>query len=542
MIKMERTAKSRLDATMTAVRFRISFKNDFIRLNKQFFGDFVEEKLCLYRKRAQFSHEMSAKELSPERKALRINLDSSKYGTFAEIGAGQEVARHFFQAGGAAGTVAKTMSAYDMKFSDAIYGEAGRYVSRKRLVQMMAHEYRLLEERLLEIRGSDTHFFAFANTVSALNYQKNNECHGWMGIRFQIDPNGPFHDIVVHVRMLDRENRLQQEAIGILGVNLVYGAFHLTENPSDFISSLTDGIGEERIEVDMIEFNGPEFEKFDNRVLCLQLVERGLSDAIMFDHQGRVVQAAEKLYKKACLIERGSFRPVTQVNLDMLEKARVQFMQREEVEEDRLEVFMELTLGNLSNGGNIDHQDFIARIEVINSCGYGVLVSNYFEYFRLSSYLRRHIQKPIGLVMGLNNLADVFKEEYYTQLDGGILEAFGILFKDNVRIYAYPIESRNFERYRKQFGRGDNVETIGSEDGLVTIRNLQVAENLRNLYKYVRENGFLESIEDCDRKNMGLFSRDVLERIRNRDDGWRENLPACVVDMIESRNLWSKSG
>ena len=482
---------------------------------------------------------MNEEELTVERKALRINLDSSKYGTFAEIGAGQEVARHFFQAGGAAGTVAKTMSAYDMKFSDAIYGQAGRYVSRKRLVQMMAHEYALLEKRLSEVRGNETYFFAFANTVSALNFHKSNECHGWMGIRFQSEPNGPFHDIILHVRMLDRENRLQQEAIGMLGVNLVYGAFHLSDSPEKFISSLIEDIGEDRIEVDMLEFNGPNFEKFDNRILCLKLVERGLSNAIMFDRKGFVVQASEELYKKSCLIERGSFRPVAQVNLDMLEKAKSQFIEREDVEEKQVEVFMELTLGNLLTEGDIDHEDFIARIEVINACGYGVLVSNYFEYFRLSAYLRRHVKKPIGLVMGLNNLADIFKEEYYAKLDGGILEAFGVLFKENVKIYSYPIERENFERYRKQMGRGDNVETEVNDDELVTIDNLLVAPNLRNLYKYVRENGFLVSIEDCDRNNMQLFSRDILERVKERRDGWKESLPQCVVAIIENKGLWS---
>ena len=198
---------------------------------------------------------MNDQDLSVERKALRINLDSEKYGTFAEIGAGQEVARHFFQAGGAAGTVAKTISAYDMKFSDAIYGDAGRYVSRKRLVQMMAHEYELLVERLSKVRGNESTFFAFSNTVSALNYSKSNECHGWMGIRFQTSPKSSYHDIILHVRMLDSDNQLQQEAIGILGVNLVYGAMHFYSRPDDFIDSLTDTLGKDRIEVDMIEFN-----------------------------------------------------------------------------------------------------------------------------------------------------------------------------------------------------------------------------------------------------------------------------------------------
>ncbi|SVD54030.1 uncharacterized protein METZ01_LOCUS406884, partial [marine metagenome] len=204
---------------------------------------------------------MSDENLSSERKSLRINLDSTKYGTFAEIGAGQEVARHFFQAGGAAGTVAKSISAYDMQFSDAIYGKAQRYVSRERLVQMMEHEYDLLEERLAETRGTEATFFSFANTVAALNYRKTNECHGWMGMRFQLRPGSPPHDIILHVRMLDRDNGLQQEAIGLFGTNLVYGAFHFRDDPDAFIQSLTDNVGGDRIEVDMIEFNGPDFEE-----------------------------------------------------------------------------------------------------------------------------------------------------------------------------------------------------------------------------------------------------------------------------------------
>jgi hypothetical protein len=499
----------------------------------------VEEKLCQSLKRKHLFNLMTEQNLSVERKALCINLDSSKYGTFAEIGAGQEVARHFFQAGGAAGTVAKTISAYDMKFSDAIYGEAGRYVSRKRLVQMMAHEYDLLDKRLSKTRGHETTFFAFSNTVSALNYSKTNECHGWMGMRFQISPQTPHHDIILHVRMLDSDNQLQQEAIGILGANLVYGAMHLNTDPDAFIASLPDNLGKERIEVDMIEFNGPNFESVDNRVLCLKLAEQGLTNAVMFNNLGHVVQPSEVLYKKACLIERGSFRPVTKVNLDMLEKAKAQFINRDDVEESDIETFMELTLRSLIKEGDIDYNDFIARIEVINSCGYSVLVSNYLEYFKLSAYLRRYVKKPIGLVLGLNNLADIFKEDYYTNLEGGILEAFGKLFKDNVKIYAYPIELKNFQRYREQMKLGDNFETATDEDDLVTIENLLVARNLRNLYKYIRENNFLENINNCDRENMNLFSRDVFKLVVNRSDGWKNSLPECVCNLIEKNNLWS---
>ena len=498
----------------------------------------VEEKLCLTLKIKHGAVLMEDEPLSVERKALRINLDPAKYGTFAEIGAGQEVGRNFFRAGGAAGTVAKTISAYDMKFSDSIYGDAGRYVSRQRLVQMLKHEFGLLDERLTAARGQETTFFAFANTLAALNYTKNNECHGWMGIRLQLEPMGKPHDIILHVRMLDQDNRLQQDAIGRLGVNIVYGAFHLRKDPSKFIAGLLDDIGPDRIEVDMIEFNGPDFDVFDNRILCLELIRKGLTHAVMFDEEGYVVQAAEKLYKQSCLIERGSFRPLTKVNLDMLEKARAQFVKREEVDQSRLKVFMELTLGSLKDEGEIDHDDFIARIEVINACGYGVLVTNYFEYYRLSAYLRRLVQEPIGLVLGLNNLADIFKEEYYETLDGGILEAFGILFKENLRIYGYPIEQETFEIYSKQMGRGDNVEAVADGDGLITIDNLTVAENLRNLYKYVRENGFLETIEDCNRENMNLFSRDVFQKVCQREEGWKDPLPQPVAEMIEAKGLW----
>jgi hypothetical protein len=240
------------------------------------------------------------------------------------------------------------------------------------------------------------------------------------------------------------------------------------------------------------------------------------------------------------LIERGSFRPVTKVNLDMLENAKSQFINREQVDEKELMVFMELTLGSLANEGTIDYKDFISRIEVINACGYGVLVSNYFEYFKLASYLRRLIKKPIGLVMGLNNLADIFKQEYYANLEGGILEAFGVLFKDNIRIYAYPVEEETFERYRQQFRRGDNVSITESSNGLINVENLLVADNLRNLYKYVRENGFLETIKECNRENMKFFSRDIFDQIVQRKAGWKDNLPDSVANMIESKNLWSK--
>ena len=481
---------------------------------------------------------MNDEQLTAERKALRINLDSTKYGTFAEIGAGQEVARHFFQAGAAAGTVAKSISAYDMKFSDAIYGQAGRYVSRARLTQMLEHEYSLLEERLSESRGDEATFFVFANTVSALNYQADNECHGWMAIRFQTRPHSSPHDVLVHVRMLDRQNRLQQEALGIFGVNLVYGAFHLRNDAGAFIESLSDDLGRSRIEVDMIEFNGPDFDEVDNRILSLKLVETGLAQAVMFDKSGQVEQPADTLYKKACLVERGSFRPLTKVNLDMLEKARNQFVDRPDVEEDEVQVFMELTLHNLESEGDLDYQDFLARVDVINACGYDVLVSSYFEYYKLSAFLRRYVSKPIGIVMGINNLLDIFDTRYYDSLQGGILEAFGILFKENLKLYAYPIDRANFERYQSLGEEEKGIEIETDLDGLLTTENLRVDDHVRNLYKYVRENGFLEPIRDFDRSSMNLFSRDVIEMIRDGRDGWESMVPKRVAQIVKDRRLW----
>ncbi|MBG29454.1 MAG: nicotinate-nucleotide adenylyltransferase [Opitutae bacterium] len=481
---------------------------------------------------------MNDDRLTAERKALRINLDSSKYGTFAEIGAGQEVARHFFQAGAAAGTVAKSISAYDMKFSDAIYGKAGRYVSKGRIMQMLEHEYGLLEERLRETRGDDATFFVFANTVSALNYRADNECHGWMAVRFQTSPHSPPHDVFVHVRMLDRQNRLQQEALGIFGVNLIYGVFHLRDDPNQFIQSLSDDLGHTRIEVDMIEFNGPEFEGVDNRILSLKLVESGIAQAVMFDKSGQVEQPADTLYKKSCLVERGSFRPLTKVNLDMLEKAKAQFVSRPDVEADNVQVFMELTLHKLECEGELDYQDFLARVDVINACGHDVLVSSYFEYYKLSAFLRRYVTQPIGIVMGINNLLDIFKTKYYDSLEGGILEAFGILFKENLKLYAYPIERSSFERYRQLDEEEEQAEIETDADGLLTTDNLRVDDHVRNLYKYVRENGFLEPIHDCDRANMDLFSRDVIEMIREGREGWEEMVPPAVAQIVKARGLW----
>jgi hypothetical protein len=483
---------------------------------------------------------MSSELLTTNRKALTINLDDAKYGTFAEIGAGQEVARHFFQAGGAAGTVAKSISAYDMKFSDAIYGKSARYVSRERLGLMLEHEYELLLERLKAVRGDNSAFFVFANTVAARNFKGTNECHGWMGIRFQAEPNAPPCDIVMHVRMWDKENVLQQQALGVIGVNLIYGAFYYLTDQDKFIQSLADNLTLDRIEVDMINFTGPQFVNVDNRLMSLKLVEYGLTNAVMFNADGVVMQPSEVLHKKAIVVERGSFRPVTLVNDDMLKCSLAQFLQEPAVLGRDVIVLMELTIHNLAASGNIDHKDFLARVDTLAAIGYNVLISNYFEFFRLTSYFRRFTKEMVGVVMGINNLLEIFNEKYYDSLEGGILESVGRLFKASTKLYVYPMRKSAYDRYCLK--ADCPAPAPGSPalpaDVWINATNLQVALNLRNLYAHLMENRYISPIVGFDPSIMDIFSRDVLAKIQNGESGWENGVPAKVAALIKERQLF----
>lgn len=480
--------------------------------------------------------------LTTNRKALTINLDSAKYGTFAEIGAGQEVVRNFFQAGGAAGTVAKSMSAYDMKFSDAVYGKCARYVSRERLETMLGHEYTLLNERLAETRGAESTFFVYANTVAARNYKGTNECHGWMGIRFQFVPKSEPDDIILHVRMWDKENVLQQQALGIIGVNLIYGAFYFKDDPKRLIESLLDQLSTERIEVDMIQFSGPNFRAVNNRLMSLQLVQLGLTNAVMFSADGGVVQPSEVLHNKAILVERGSFRPVTLVNLDMLTCACAQFAQEPEVKGKEVVVLMEITIHNLLVLGELDHEDFLARVDTLSALGHDVLISNYSEYHRLSAYFRRYTKEMVGLVMGANNLLELFNEKYYENLPGGILESFGRLFRNSVKLYIYPMRQDVFARYlnggKPDETREQPVENAFASNVLITAKNLQVTPRLQNLYMHLLENHYLECLVGYDEKLGSLFSRDELGKIKARGSDWEKFVPPKVAKIIKRRNLF----
>jgi hypothetical protein len=454
-------------------------------------------------------------------KALRINLDKLRYGTFAEIGAGQEVVRWFFRVGGAAGTVAKSMSAYDMTVSDAIYGKADRYVCRPRLEAMLEHEHRLNLERLAASRGETTAFFAFADTVSARNYRGTNECHGWMGVRFQSRPHDPDSQIVIHVRMLDGENALQQEALGIVGVNLLYGAFYYDEDPELLIESLLDGLTTQRIAIDMIELSGTAFGEVDNRLMSMKLVQLGLSGAAMFDPSGAVLQPSEVLYKKNVLVERGSFRPVCHVNMDMLRSARENFEHDLGLPSGSGDVveLMELTMRNLrEEGGEIDRADFLARADMLAASGKTVLISDYFEYYRLAAHLAHYTQQRIAITMGASSLRDLFDEKYYVELEGGILESFGRLFKNELRLYIYPLLDQ-------------------ATGKLVTVENLEVAPHLHKLYGYLVDSGFIKQLENVNRDYLHIFSRDALRKIRAGDASWESMVPTQVAAVIKNRRF-----
>jgi hypothetical protein len=456
-------------------------------------------------------------------KALQINLDARRYGTFAEIGAGQEVVRWFFRAGGAAGTIAKSMSAYDMAVSDAIYGRAERYVCRSRLQSMLDHEHQLNLDRLAETRGGTTSFFAFADTVAARSYRNTSESHGWMGVKFQSRPRDQDSQIIIHVRMLDSENALQQEALGIVGVNLLFGAFFLASEPELLIESLLDGLTTQRLSIDMIEFSGIEFRQVDNRLMSMKLVQMGLSGAAMFDPKGTVLQPSEVLYKKNVLVERGSFRPVCHVNIDMLHCARDNFSRDlggpASGESAEIVELMELTMRNLrEEGGEVDRADFLARADMLAASGKIVLISDYFEYYRLSAFLGQHTRKKIAITMGASSLRELFDEQYYTKLEGGILESFGRLFKNDLRLYIYPLLDQ-------------------AAGGLITVDNLEVAPRLRKLYGYLVENGFIKQLENVNRAYLPIFSRDALRKIRSGDPSWEAMVPAEVAEVIKRRRF-----
>lgn len=456
--------------------------------------------------------------LDTHQKALRINLDNTKYGTFAEIGAGQEVARWFFRVGAAAGTIAKSISAYDMTVSDAIYGHTGRYVSRQRLERMLDYEYQLMVERLASKRGGDTRFFSFSNTVVAKSYTRKDNFHGWMGIRFQHAPGAEPSQIVLHVTLLDKENLPQQEVIGILGVNLIYGALYEHENPTELMKNLLHDLTSDRVEVDFIKFSGPAFKGVDNRLMCLELVHHGLSPAAMFTAEGEVVLPAEAFHKRPVMVTRGSFRPITNVTVDMMGCALAQFVQEPQNADQDILVVTEMTLNNLVEGDLIKTQDFLDRVDILGTLGRPVLITNFGEFYRLANYLQRYTSQLVGLVMGVPTLRQIFEEKYYINLAGGILESFGRLFKNDLKLYVYPMQD-------------------ASTGAVITAGNLRVAPRLQHLYNYLIENQHIQAIRDYKPDNLRIFSRDVYKRMHEGDPTWVHDVPPGVGLLICQRRL-----
>ena len=460
----------------------------------------------------------SFKKLTTKEKALQLNLDEKIYGTIAEIGGGQEVATHFFKAGAASGSIAKTMSAYDMTFSDAIYGKTKRYVCEEKLQKMLDKEYKLLTRRLTQ-RAKKSHFFAFANTVETLNYKKTNDGHGWLGLRFQLHPNSEHNECIIHVNLKDNDALWQQQVLGIIGVNMIHGCYHTTD-PEKIMNGLADNLSRDRFEIDMFKIQGPDFHHVDNRVMTLKLVKNGLTHAAMFGPRGNVMQASQVLYKKNVVVLRGRFRPVTMVHVDMMISGMRAFRREEDVEREDIMTLTELTINDLTLQGDIDEADFLDRVDCLCSLGQNVLISNYQLHYKLAAYLSRFTKKrKLGIIVGLNNLKQIFDESYYGNLDGGILESFSRLFGSNVKLCIYP-----------------NLKSGG---GLETSRDFIPEDHLKQLLGYLVSNHKIQDIEDVKEDTLHIISDDILGMISNDTDGWEENVPQKVAELIKAKHMFN---
>ncbi len=463
--------------------------------------------------------------LSTNRKALRLNLDPTIYGTIAEIGGGQEVARNFFQAGGASGTVAKTISAYDKLFSDKLYNkkQPGRYVSEGRLNKMLETEYNELKDILTGTRPESSRFFVYANTVTTINYKKDNYSHGWLGMYFQLHGKSEPNKVIIHVNLLENDSLLQQQTLGTLGINLIFACYHFNERPNLFLKSLLDNLSNDRIEITMVRMLGPDMDYVDNRLLGVQLVSNSMTNAIVYDREGNVQQPSDMLYKMNVLAFRGSFRPITYVGFDMLKTSYSIFKKDEDYEKDNTISLCEITLNNLLEEGHLDEQDFLDRVDMLNGMGQNVMVSNFREYYKLVSYFSQFRIKNLRVVIGIPTFLNVLEQKYYDHLKGGILEALGKLFMDNMKLYVYP--------------------TKDSETGdLITSQNLPLEKDIKFLYKYLIENRKIIDLEGINPDKLHIRSKDVLKLIKGNKGGWEEYVPVYIEEFIKTNNLFGFSG
>ncbi len=457
------------------------------------------------------------KTLTTKEKALQLNLDDKIYGTIAEIGGGQEVASHFFKAGAASGTIAKTMSAYDMTFSDAIYGKSARYVCEDKLFKMLNREYSLLSQRLTP-RAKKSHFFAFANTVETINYKKTNDGHGWLGIKFQKHPLSDPNQCIIHVSLRDNDSQWQQQLLGILGVNLIHACYY-SNDPEEIILALRDNLSHDRLEIDMFQIAGPDFHHVDNRLMSLLLVKNGLTHATMFGSEGNVLQASEALYRKDILVLRGRFRPVTLVNVDMMLNGMRKFLKEDDVDRDNVIALTELTLNDLTLEGEVDETDFLDRVDLLCSLGQTVLISNYQEHYKLAAYLSKITKRnKIGIIAGVSNLERIFDESYYENLNGGILESFGRLFGSNVKLYVYPAKING---------------------KIITVKDFKPPVHLKNLYNYFIDNDRITEVENANTEHLHIMSDDILKMIQTDESGWEEYVPRKVAEIIRKEHMFN---
>ena len=458
--------------------------------------------------------------IKTEQKALDINLNDPIYGTFAEIGAGQEVARNFFQAGAAAGTIAKTMSAYDKTYSDAIYGvePSNRYVSENRLYKMLDHEWSLMEERLSESRPDAT-FFVFADTVQAINYTRTIKGNGWLGLRFRLTPGGPVNDMVLHVKMLDTNNRLQQEAIGVLGVNMIYAIFYYNDDPEKMVRSLVDNI-KDRVSIDLLRINGQDFNFFDKRLISLYLVKHKLTSVTMFDVNNNSIHASEFLYRESLMVIRGNFRPPTIVTQDVIDSSYRQFKSETNLPDDKLNLMMEMTMEYLKGeNAEIDEKDFLDRADMLGILGHNVLLSDCDNHQMLINYLSDYKIANLGLVIGARELQKIITDKYNNNQDGRLLVAFGELFSQNIKIYAYPAQNEMSKE-------------------IMTAQNMEVPEGIKFLYQYLLDSKQIVPVYAFNKDILHIYPFNVLQDIQENKAGWESNVPDVLVEMIKEKGLF----
>jgi len=377
----------------------------------------------------------------------------------------------------------------------------------------------LLLQRLDQTRGDKSTFFVFADTVTTRSFSHQEDGHGWLGMKFQAQPREEASQIIIHVRMLEQQNVRQQEALGIVGVNLIHAAFYHHDAPENIITLLMDDLSRARIEVEMIKFSGPRFEKVDNRLMSLQLVQQNVSDAALFTADGEVVIPAEVLYKKSVLVERGSFRPITKTTLDVLEKAREQFLREPQMRGEEPVVLMEMTLHSVLEDTALAHKDFLDRVDILRTLGKPVLISSFGRYYRLVQYLSRYTQKMQGIALGVPSLRGIFDEKFYTDLPGGLLESLGRLFKGSTKLYVYPVRDP-------------------ADGRIITADNLKVSPHLRHLYAHLLENEFITGIQNYRPEYLGLFPPMVLSKLQAGDASWENDVPPSIVEIIKRNKMF----